>query len=112
MTINSEMSGPNLPTGADGKHFSINLPRMGHNLLMPIEAPLNCTNPMASSYQNDIYNQCHATKILDFLTVCGGARYAAALGQLHRRLSPYLGLKALNDNEGPCWLHGVQSYGY
>ena len=59
-------SRPNFPIGADGKPASVNLKRAGRYLLMPLEAPLFYTNPLAGAYQDYVGGNYHAMEIFNF----------------------------------------------
>ena len=57
---------PNFPYGADGKPYTLSLKRIGHMVMMPVEAPLFYKNPLAGDYQEYIGGSYHAMEIFDF----------------------------------------------
>ena len=59
-------SRPNFPIGADGKPFTSTMRREGRYLLMPLEAPLFYTNPLAGEYQDFVGGNYHAMEIFNF----------------------------------------------
>jgi Protein of unknown function (DUF1838) len=66
-------SRPNFPIGADGKPFTSTIRREGRYLMMPLEAPLFYTNPLAGDYQDYVGGNYHAMEIFNFFMDAGEA---------------------------------------
>lgn len=59
-------SRPNFPLNAEGKPSPSTLRREGRFLMMPLEAPLFYTNPLAGEYQDYVGGNYHAMEIFNF----------------------------------------------